>query len=55
MLKPAPAAKTARHFEEGARIVHNEYGLGTIRNGRPVFDSGTTGTSMTRVRPAEVK
>jgi hypothetical protein len=49
--------QTARHFAEGTRVVHGEYGVGTIvrrPDGSliPRFDEGSAGTTMTRVRSA---
>jgi hypothetical protein len=57
-----PKPQTARHFEIGARIMHNEHGTGSIVESEggyryPKFDSGATGTAYTRVwlAPAAVE
>lgn len=52
-------ARTARHFPVGTRVEHKEFGPATVQahddDGMqyPAFDSGATGTSLTRVTPIE--
>jgi hypothetical protein len=59
-MQSSTVAKTARHFDEGARVFHKEHGDGIVRvspytgEKYPYFESTkTTGTPMTRLYPAD--